>query len=493
MDRPNVVVIMTDQMKATASHLWGSTFCETPSMARMAGEGVLFQNAFTPHPLCVPARCALWTGQWPHSNGSRRNETLMRPESLHAFEIWKSLGFQCGLIGKNHCFETEEDIALFDTYCDISHVWRGRGLPNRGMEWFRPLESIHEAHSVRRDMPRYSSRVSYATSDYPLEDYSTGLICGQAVRFLEKHKGDPFALWVSVPDPHSPYEAPKQYADMFPADQIPMPLSRDGEMDDAPERNKVIYQILGMEDDADEHVRGAVAIYHAMVRFLDDGVGQILDALERLNLRENTIVVFCADHGDFSGEHGMLRKGGVFYDCLTRIPMIVSWPGHVVEGVVDDSLVNLVDIAPTLLRLQGLDVPRSMHGQGLPSVTDAPPRDATFSEYGSGGPAFTLEHLNALPEPIGQSALMRSLQWREAEGRRKMVRTRGWKYVHDSMGDWDELYDMVNDPWELTNVVDDPANADMLAAMRLRLADWSIDTEDSPPVPLPDREKYEIL
>ena len=491
-NRPNILVIMSDQLKATASHLYGNSFCETPSMARMAQEGVLFRHAFTPHPLCVPARVSLWTGQFPHSHGSRRNETLMSPGVVHAFPIWKEAGYTTGLIGKNHCFQTAEDLALFDTWCEISHGGLREGMVTRGMSWFRPIEAIDAAHSVRRNMPRVSPRFSYAFSDFPLEDYSTGLVAGQTVRYLEKHRDDPFALWVSFPDPHEPYEAPRRYAEMFSPEVIDLPPWREGEFDAAPERNQVLYHILGVEDDPTEDIYGMLAAYYGNVRFLDDGLGQILDALERLGLRERTIVVFCADHGDFAGEHCMTCKGGVFYDCLTRIPLIVSWPGHTAEGRIDESMVNLIDVVPTLLGLQGLEVPRSMHGRPLPTVTDAPPRDAAFSEYAAGGPPFTLDDLRRLPEPYGRRALIRSLQWREAEGRRKMVRTREWKYVHDPMGDKDELYDLVNDPWELYNVVDDPAHRDVLMDMRLRLADWSIMTEDARPVPLPAKEKYAI-
>jgi len=167
------------------------------------------------------------------------------------------------------------------------------------------------------------------------------------------------------------------------------------------------------------------------------------------------------------------------------VPLIVSWPGHILAGVRDASMVNLVDIVPTLLELQGIDAPRSMHGQGLPLITNAAPRDAAFSEYGAGGPLFTMADLEQLPKPYGRRALIASLQWREAEGRRKMVRTREWKYVHDPMGDVDELYDLVNDPWELVNVVGDPGRRDIIADMQRRLVDWLIMTEDARPVPLP--------
>ncbi|MFH1086777.1 MAG: sulfatase-like hydrolase/transferase [Chloroflexota bacterium] len=497
MSAPNILVIMSDQMKATASHLYGNTFCETPNLERLTQEGVLFRHAFTPHPLCVPARCALWTGQFPHSNGCRRNETLMPADAVHAFHLWRGLGFHCALIGKNHCFEQPADLALFDTWCEITHGGRTNVHPNKGMAWFRPSEAIDQAHSVRRNMPKSSPRFSYAASDFPLEDYGTGLIAGQTVRFLEQRcadqqHGEPFALWVSFPDPHEPYEAPRRYYDLFPPAAIQLPPWREDEMARAPERNRVLYQTLGMEDDPQEHVYGALAAYYGNVRFLDDGVGQIMAALDRLGLREKTIVVFCADHGDFAGEHNMMCKGGVFYDALTRIPLIVSWPGHVAAGKVDEGMANLVDVVPTLLRLQGIETPRSMHGQPLPTVTDVAPRDATFSEYGAGGPRFALSDLNSLRQPTGRRALMLSLQWREAEGRRKMVRTHERKYVHDPMGDADELYDLRADPWELTNVADDPAYASDLSELRLKLADWSIQTEDARQVPLPAKEKYAI-
>ena len=486
-DLPNVLVIMTDQQKAAASHLYGNSFCQTPSMERLSRQGVCFEHAFTPHPLCVPARVSFWTSQFPHTHGARRNQTLMPAGATHAFQIWKAAGYHTGLIGKNHCFERPADLALFDTWCEVAHGGLPKDPTTRGMAWFRPVEGVRAAHELRRTMTPQNPRFGYATSDFPLEDYSTGLVAGQTVRFLEAHRRDPFALWVSFPDPHEPWVAPEKYASMFPPEKIDPPPWRDDEFDArAPERNRALYRMLGVADDSVEDLYGVMGVYYGMVRFIDDALGQILDALEQLDLRDNTIVVFCSDHGDFIGEHRMQCKGGVFYDCLTRVPLIVSWPAQAPSNQPDGSMVNLIDVVPTLLQLQGLDVPRSMHGEPLPTVTDAPARDETFSEYGAGGPAFRMTDLEELPQPYGRRTLIQSLQWREAEGRRKMVRTRNWKYVHDPMGDLDELYDLVNDPWELENVAANPAHRDVMADMRLRLADWSIRTEDAKPVPLPE-------
>jgi len=485
--QPNILVIMTDQQKATASHLYGNSFCTTPNMQRLADEGVLYQHAVTPHPLCMPARISFWTGKYPHQHGGRRNETPITPDKTHAWQRWKAAGYTTGLIGKNHCFADEDDLDLFDIWCEISHGGLSPDAKTKGMAWVRPIEGINAAHELRRTMAPQNPRFAYATSEFPLEDYSTGLVAGQTVRFLEEQGDEPFALWVSFPDPHEPWVCPKEYADLFPKEKIDLPPWRDGEFEgpEVPERNRILYELLGIRDDNLDDVYGLLSIYYGMVRFLDDALGQILDALERLKLRENTIVVFCSDHGDFMGEHAMQCKGGVFYDCLTRVPLIVSWPGHLPEGVTDDSMVNLVDVVPTLLTLQGEPVPREMQGEPLPTVTDAAPREAAFSEYGAGGPPFQQHDLETFAKPWGRRTLIESLRWREAEGRRKMVRTREWKYIHDPMGDLDELYDLVNDPWELTNVINETEHATVLASLRLRLADWSIATEDGVPVPLP--------
>jgi arylsulfatase A-like enzyme len=197
---------------------------------------------------------------------------------------------------------------------------------------------------------------------------------------------------------------------------------------------------------------------------------------------------------------------------------------------VDDSPVSTIDLLPTILQLsgvadfmtsphqeQGQDYPpagprllaevnsdiitseslRRLQGKPLPTVTNAPSRTAAFSEYGTGGPAFTMEMLMRLPESSGSAAVMDSLWAREAEGRRKMVRTRDWKYVTDlsnsssSESDAstafanDELYDLKNDPWEHTNVAHDAKNVGVISNMRALLIDWMLDTEDYNPVPLP--------
>ena len=485
---PNVLVIMADQLKATASHLYGNAFCETPGLARLAASGTLFERAITPQPLCVPARVSLWTGRWPHGTGARRNETPMPPERKHAFRIWRDAGYATALIGKDHCFRDPADRALFDVRCPLEHDGLPETDPPVGLQWPLPHDAIEAGHAPRRSMPRQAPAVSYRVSDVDPEATGTGLVTAQTERYLARRADDdrPFAAWVSYPDPHTPYEVPRVWARTVPPDTVELPPVPDPDDPSVPERTRVLRRILDVSDASEADRRGLVATYHAMVRFVDDGVRRILDALERNGLRESTIVVFCSDHGDFAGEHGMTRKGGTFHDALVRVPLIVSWPGQVPTGARDGSPVNLVDVVPTLLRLQGLPSPPDMHGRPLPTATEAPAREATVSEYGAGGVACTMEDLERLPESHGLPASKATLRWREAEGRRKLVRTRRWSYVTDPMGDLDELYDHDHDPAELRNLAADPDHADVVSEMRTHLLNWSIRTEDAVPVPLPD-------
>jgi arylsulfatase A-like enzyme len=483
---PNVVVIMADQLKATALDLYWKHGCQTNHLSDLAASGVLFRNAFTPHPLCVPARVSLWSSQYAHTHGGRRNETLMPATATHGFDIWKSSGYTLGLIGKNHCFDQQKDLDLFDVWCPISHVGLNDNDPPRGMDWVRPKEAIDRAHEIRRNMKWDNPKVATTVSEHPLDDTSTGLIAAQTEQFIEERGSDRFILWVSFPDPHEPYECQRSYYDRIDDDDVVLPPQGPDEMEDAPTRNRILHRMLGLGVENHAVLREALKVYYANIRFIDDSVGRIVAALHKHALADDTIIVFCSDHGDFMGEHDMTCKGGVFYDCLTRVPLVISWPGRVPQGQVESSMVSLIDVVPTLFALQGIDTPAQMQGTPLPGATQALPRDEVFSEYGAGGPPFEEQDLEKAPEPYGYRTVIQSLKWREAEGRRKMVRTERWKYVHDSMGDRDELYDMHADPWELSNLEGVPGYETALDDMKKRLMDWAIRTEDPAPVELPE-------
>lgn len=521
---PNILFIMVDQMKASILKIYSEIGIECPQIEKLATEGVMFENAITPSPLCVPARTSIMTGKYPHTTGCRRNETLLPENENHAFKIWKDANYTTGLIGKNHCYMEKSDLDLFDVRLEISH----QGLPKggyigtnpgtKGMDWGVKEELIDKANINRLEMSKTKNKICYSSSDKDESLFSTSLISERSVKFLEKYKqGEfseekkPFALWVSFPDPHEPYEAPKRYTDMFPPSGVKLPPQKENEFNDdlSPQRNRILYEIMGHKSEPLNKIRAQISVYQAMCKFIDDGIKKIIEKLEELDLKENTIIVFTSDHGDFMGEHGMFVKGGVFYDCLVKVPLIISWPkGDFKKGVKEKSVVSTIDIIPTLFNLQGLvdfketglgwkknnelkkdflseETIRGFQGNLLPSVTKSEPKNIAFSEYGAGGPKFGFEDFKQFKPPYGYRTLLETLWAREAEGRRKMVRTDKWKYITDSSEDIDELYDLLKDPWELNNLSKNKDYDKTIEDMKGLLLDWMIKTEDKNPVEIP--------
>ena len=470
---------MTDQQKATAIDLYGGPV-RTPNLSRLVADGILYERCYTPHPLCVPARVSLWTGRWPHSHGARTNEIPMPRGETHFGRVLREHGYTLAHFGKNHCF-TQED---FDTYFDRvflaghgDRIAEGVTMVNTGPNRGQP---VPDPGGVRRPVATVRSE--------PPEQSATYRVVEEATRYLDERGQDssPFCLWVSIPDPHTPLQVPEPYASRYPASEVPLPPWRDGELATKPERQRVFSHLLHYDDVREDDVRLAASIYYGMIDFIDERVGHLLDTLERLSLRENTMVVFTADHGDYLGEHHLLAKSNAFYDCLTRVPLLLSCPGAVrgTQRIADP--VSLIDVMPTLLTLAGVPLPDGVQGQLLPGLpVSGAPRDAVFSEYGAGGPPITMEVADRLCPPGQPRLLPPLLREREGEGHGKMVFDGRWKYCYDSNPTGgEELYDVRDDPWELTNLASRPEHAATVAHLRQRLLDWMLETENGRPVQL---------
>jgi arylsulfatase A-like enzyme len=474
---PNLVVIMTDQQKATAIDLYGGPV-RTPNLTRLAAQGTLYQHAYTPHPLCVPARISFWTGRWAHSTGARTNEIPMPPTETHFAQVLQEHGYALGHFGKNHCFTPEDFERYFARVFEAGHgdrIGPGATRVNTGPA----PQPVQPDTGMRRPVARVRTE--------PPEQSATYVVTEEACRFLEERaaQDQPMALWISIPDPHTPLQVPEPYASKYPPATVPLPPWKAGELSSKPERQQVFSHLLHYDDLTEDDVRLAASIYYGMIDFIDERVGVILDTLDRLGIRENTIVAFTSDHGDYVGEHHLLGKSNAFYDCLTRVPLLLSWPGHLPETQVRADLVSTIDVMPTMLILADVPLPDGVQGQQLPGTPGAPPaREAAFSEYGAGGPAVTQEVADRLCPPGRPRPMPPLLREREGEGHAKMVRTHRWKYCHDTVCDADELYDLEQDPWELNNLAGDPRYAGVVGEMRLELLDWCMETENARPVPL---------
>jgi arylsulfatase A-like enzyme len=319
-------------------------------------------------------------------------------------------------------------------------------------------------------------------------------LCGPGVQALIRDAKRPlldlvlaeFCLWLSIPDPHGPLQCPEPYASLHPPASITLPPWVEDDLAGKMERVRVFKHLLSYDAMSEAEIRQRVSIYYGMIRFLDDAVGQVLDALDRLGLTNDTIVAFTSDHGDYAGEHRLTDKSSTLLDCMTRVPLILAWPGHLPAGAVVHTPVSLLDVLPTCLALAGLDRPAGIDGRQLPEAGGDPPREAVFAEYGAGGPRLRLADLPRLTQQPweDQTPPIPLLRWREAEGHPKMVRWGHYKYIYDPMDEVDEMYDLRADPWEMTNLAGDPAYAATRAAGRKWLLDWSIRGEGAQPAPL---------
>ncbi len=475
--RPNAIIVMVDQMKATASHLYGRHGIVTPGLERLAKLGVRYGNATTPHPLCVPARVAMWTAMNPHRTGCTVNRTPMPGGMPHAARWWKESGYELALLGKNHCFAETQDYDLFDVWCEIEHYGFKEDAPDaespKGMDWVESEELVTAAHAVRNDMPPARGGVSsYAATEFEHRHYGTGLLSNQADAYIRRVHDRPFMLWLSLPDPHVPYETPKHFFDRALAQRVELPPPGPVPGADLPMRNRILSRIMRWPDEHVGDLKNVVAAYHANILHIDELVGRLLDTLEETSLLDDTILVFCSDHGDFAGEHQMAAKGGVLYDCLVRIPMIVAAPNLLPRDALVLSPVSLVDVVPTLFHLQGLALPDGLDGQPMTPCPGARESDFGFSLYGAKGPAFTMEQLESTTPSTGHAALFKTVAYREAEGDRSMVRNAEWKLVHDPMGDLDELYCLASDPYEHCNLAGDGLHAAIERELMTELHRW---------------------
>jgi arylsulfatase A-like enzyme len=294
----------------------------------------------------------------------------------------------------------------------------------------------------------------------------------------------PFFLWLSIADPHPPYMVPEPYASMYEDVDIPLPVWREGEMAKKPYRQRCIveWDAFGREYPTEADQRRLKAVYWGMVTYIDTEFGKLMETLRQTGLEEETIVVFTTDHGDYMGNHRMIRKGPHLYEDLTHIPQIVYWKGQIAPRHTDAFTEN-IDVMPTLLDVAGVPLPAGVQGRSfkpllLGEVDEH--RESAFMEHGEPGPVATPETLSDEDYRRLGAGRTHHLCPEIRQGRVKGVRTDRWKFC-TTPGDVDELYDLAQDPHELINLADDPTYAEVVCELRRRICDWLIATEETLP------------
>lgn len=450
-DAPNILLIMTDQHRWDYLGCYGADFVDTPNIDRLAASGLRFTNAFTNAPVCAPARIGLATGMHPARIGTLDNSSYLPGHLPTYYQRLRDCGYRVGCVGKL-------DLAKPDTYNgrygDRPQVYRwGFTHPEECEGKMHAAQGEPTApHGPYTHYLREKGRLETFWNDYqararqgwvlgashdsvlPTEDFEDCYIGRQAAQWIETIPDDfPWHLFVSFVGPHDPFDPPTEYAEQFRDAAMPgaIPKNRDG---------KPQWVLNRQKDFSTEELACIRRQYCALIKLIDDQVGTLLDALEARDVLDNTYIIFTSDHGEMLGDHGLVLKGCRFYEGLARVPLMISWRGRV-QPRIHDELVELVDIAPTLYELAGMDVPPWVQGRSLASRICGGELNAPHREF------VRAEHYAATNLADATHATM--------------YRDRRWKLVVYHQKKLCELFDLENDPWEHNDLSQDPAYAEL--------------------------------
>ena len=456
----NVLEVIVDQHQAALMGCAGHPQAITPNIDRLAAEGVRFESAYTQNPICTPSRVSVLSGQYCHNHGFY-GLSGRRPEMLPSFmSHFKSQGYVTAGIGNLH---TPDDPANWledhlDLFSDTFTLVEGN---SEKTEWCDEVAkaglSEIEDFAFAAAHPEYF--LEGMPSKIPYEMSQEGWSVRRAIRFMEERKSVPFCMQVSLARPHQPFFPSSQFWDMYP-DDIGLPASIDQDPSRRPPHFRQMFDAYRSATWAIEpktFEAGARRVwrgYLGCITQVDFSLGLLLDYLDESGLAEDTVVVYHADHGGYSGTCGIHEKApGICSEAVCRIPFIWRVPGTSAgagaRGLVQRSFVENVDIAPTLAGLCG-----------LPEMDTVDGRDISALLHGD-------------TKPVREMAVT-ELPWS------KGIRWDTWRFVHyqrEMFGeDLGELYDIENDPQESNNLYGDPDFGLIVEESRRRLLEWLIGT-----------------
>ncbi|MDY0091036.1 MAG: sulfatase [Flavobacteriaceae bacterium] len=405
--RPNIVFVLADQWRAQAVGYAGNDDVITPNLDKLYGESISFRYAVSCMPVSTPYRASLMTGQYAQTNGLFLNDLQLNPKANSIGKHYKSAGYNTAYIGKWHL--------------------NGNGRSNyiapenrQGFDYFKALECTHE----------YNNSWYYDNDDTEKKMWNGYDVFEQtkdACHYIEENKESPFFMILSWGPPHNPYEtAPQKYHDMYKDKSIKL-------RPNVPKRFK---------NAAEKDLKG----YYAHITAMDDCIGELQKTIANNGIEDNTIFIFTSDHGDMLYSQGQMRKQRP-YDESILVPFLLKYPDTFgKKGRVADTLLNVVDIMPTLLSMSGLTIPKSVEGKNLYPILKGSKKDDIEGTL--------IECIT----PFG--GFTRNGGGREYRG----VRTKRYTYVKDLNGPW-LLFDNVNDPFQMKNLVSDASQKDVLTSL----------------------------
>ena len=486
--RPHIIIFNPDQWRGDSLGHMGHPAAVTPNLDRMVEtDGVSFRNAFCQNTVCTPSRCSFMSGWYPHVRGHRTMYYMMRPDEPVLLKTLKDNGYFVWWGGKNDLVPGQNG---YDAYCSVKYKAPKKAKPNsHGVKEWRGDPGDDNFYSF------YRGKLPHEIPDEIYEDGDWLNVLGAIDQIKEwgaKDTDQPLCIFLPLEYPHPPYAAEEPYYSMIDRDKVPDPLPVPENEELEPSILRGIRKNQKLQGWTRERWIELRATYMAMCARLDRQFGMVLDALREAGMYDDSAIFLFSDHGDFTGDYGLVEKTqNTFEDCLARVPFVVKPPADVpVKARVSDAIVELIDFPATVEALTGIEPKHTHFGRSLLPVLSGETdehRDAAFCEGGR-------LHGEIRAMEIESEQKEGDLYWprtalQRAEGpehtKATMCRTARYKYVR-RVYDPDELYDLEDDPGELRNRIHDPDMAHILVGMKERMLTFYQETCD---VVAPDTDR----
>ncbi len=442
---PNILLIITDQQRIDTLGFRNLTPCRTPNIDRIANEGISFDNAITPCPLCLPSRAALFSGLYPTQNDMMDNASSSLTDCA-LLDHFQQQGYQVNYAGKWHMgegnIEQFTDRHAGDSTAVYSQWCQDQGLPDGWM--------FNDAKTRTHRTPSMSIPMTYR-QDLPVDKTNEAYITEIAENMIRSRKNDaPFFQVCAYNGPHPPFMIPEPFYNFYDPNTVEEPPNFGPRIDELDVNRNSYYRQLFIDHGTDfNEWRKTYAVYWGFVSMIDDMIGRLLTTLESEDILDNTLVVFVSDHGENLGAHGLWHKMVAYNESLS-VPMLIRPPSTVdcARGITSQAPVSLIDVVPTLTSLCGLPAVPNIQGMDLSN---------TVKGHNTGDADRALY---AMHQPLGE--WMGTTDWR-------MIQSDNKKYIWHRDGS-DELYDQRNDPYEMNNLSRDPLrNSDVLLRQNMLL------------------------
>ncbi len=437
MGAPNVLFLMCDQLRSDTFAAMGNSIIKTPNIDRLVERGVVFTNAYSSCPICIPARYTIRTGREPYNTGIYVNSGIPdlvdgQAEGMedrcgsYLARTMAGLGYRTFGVGKFHSKPWDEELG-YEVHLHSEELYhskeqrRGDAYARHLMENHPEFNFIEQPHGERTEM-YYMPQMSPLPAGLTVESWAAD----RAVEQINSRDGRPYFGFVSFIGPHPPFAPPVPFNRMYNPDLMPDPVRGCTEVDHMDEQIPFMNYQMWSEEINDPRARVLKARYYAEISYIDSCIGKILDAVEKGPAPDNTLICFFSDHGDHMGDHNGWQKES-FFESSCKVPFILSWPRSIRSGAASGELVSLVDLFGIATSAAGCSELRD--GVDVIGLLNcgAEPRNYLFGYYGGPG----------------------------TNRFKVMVRRAEWKYIYMANGGKEQLFNIQSDPYEVEQRIDD--------------------------------------